>query len=333
MKHVMVTGGVGSVGRAVVERLLATCPEVERIVIYSRDEHKQGDLAQELAAHAGKLDFIIGDVKDRDHLRRSLRGVDTVVHTAAMRLVPHAEANPEECLRTNVEGAMSLAAAVSDSKVRKVVGISSDKAVAPTTIYGASKFAMERVFLNADRITDTRFSLVRYANILNSRSSVAPLFLKQRDTGVLTITDPQMSRFSITMREGVDLILFALEYGWGGELICPIAPSYRVRDMATAIAPDAEHRVIGARPGEKLHEAMFSMTEAPFVVRREGYYIVTPTRGRWKLTDYCADIPEARPLETLFEYDSGSNDDWLSVEDIRALVCRVFGLNRSLDSQ
>lgn len=325
MKDVMVTGGVGSVGRAVIERLLATCPEVERIVIYSRDEHKQGDLAQELAAHAGKLEFIIGDVKDRDHLRRSLRGVDTVVHTAAMRLVPHAEANPEECLRTNVEGAMSLAAAVSDSKVRQVVGISSDKAVAPTTIYGASKFAMERVFLNADRTTDARFSLVRYANILDSRSSVAPLFLKQRDTGVLTLTDPQMSRFSITMREGVDLILFALEHGWGGELICPISPSYRVCDMATAIAPDAEHRVIGARPGEKLHEAMFSMTEAPFVVRREGYYIVTPTRGRWKLADYCAEIPEAHSLDTLFEYDSGSNDDWLSVEDIRALVRQIFG--------
>ena len=326
MQQVMVTGGVGSVGRAVIERLLATRPEIERIVIYSRDEHKQGDLAQDLAAHTGKLDFIIGDVKDRDHLRRSLRGVDTVVHTAAMRLVPHAEANPEECLRTNVEGAMSLAAAVSDSHVRKVVAISSDKAVAPTTIYGASKFAMERVFLNADRTMDARFSLVRYANILNSRSSVAPLFLKQRETGVLTITDPQMSRFSITMDEGVDLIVFALDHGRGGELICPISPSYRVADMAQAIGPDAEHRIMGARPGEKLHEAMFSMTEAPFVARCGKHYIVTPTRGRWTLAQYCADIPEAQPLERLFEYDSGSNDEWLSVEDIRGLVTRVFGV-------
>lgn len=327
MQHVMVTGGVGSVGRAVVERLLTTRPEIERIVIYSRDEHKQGDLAQELAAYAEKLDFIIGDVKDRDHLRRSLRGIDTVVHTAAMRLVPHAEANPEECLRTNVEGAMSLASAVSDSKVRKVVAISSDKAVAPTTIYGASKFSMERVFLHADKTTDTRFSLVRYANILNSRSSVAPLFLKQRENGVLTLTDPQMSRFSITMDQGVDLIMFALDHGWGGELICPISPSYRVADMAMAIAPDAEHCVIGARPGEKLHEAMFSMTEAPYVVRRDGYYIVTPTRGRWSLAEYCADITGAQPLDQLFEYDSGTNDRWMSVEDIRDLVSRVFGVS------
>jgi UDP-N-acetylglucosamine 4,6-dehydratase/5-epimerase len=268
MKHVMVTGGVGSVGRAVVERLLTTRPEVERVVIYSRDEHKQGDMAQDLAVHADRLEFIIGDVKDRDNLKRSLRGIDTVVHTAAMRLVPHAEANPEECLRTNVEGAMSLAVAVADSHVRKVVAISSDKAVAPSTIYGASKFAMERVFLNADRKADAQFTLVRYANILNSRSSVAPLFLKQRETGVLTITDPNMSRFSITMDEGVDLILFGLKHGRGGELICPISPSYRVRDMAMAIAPAAEHRIMGARPGEKLHEAMFSMTEAPFVARR-----------------------------------------------------------------
>ena len=327
MKQVLVTGGVGSVGRAVIARLLATRPEIERIVVYSRDEHKQGDMAQEMAAHAERLAFVIGDVKDTAHLRRSLRGVDTVIHTAAMRLVPHAEANPEECLRTNVEGAMSLAAAVSDSQVKQVVAISSDKAVAPTTIYGASKFAMERVFLNADRTTDARFSLVRYANILNSRSSVAPLFLKQRETGVLTLTDPEMSRFSITMDEGVDLILFALDQGRGGELICPISPSYRVRDMAMAIAPQAEHRVIGARPGEKLHEAMFSMTEAPFVARRGRYYIVTPSRGRWTLAQYCAETPEAQPLESLFEYDSGRNDEWLSVEDIRALVRRVFGIS------
>ena len=325
MKTVMVTGGVGSVGRAVIKRLLTTRTEIERIVIYSRDEHKQGDLAQDLAAHADRLDFIIGDVRDRDHLRRSLRGVDAVVHTAAMRLVPHAEANPEECLRTNVEGAMNLAAAVADSQVKKVVAISSDKAVAPSTIYGASKFAMERVFLNADKKTDTRFSLVRYANILNSRSSVAPLFLKQRETGVLTITDPQMSRFSITMDEGVDLIMFGLDEGCGGELICPISPSYRVGDMARAIGPEAEHRIIGSRPGEKLHEAMFSMTEAPFVARRNNYYIVTPVHGRWDLASYSADIPDAEPLKKLFEYDSGSNEDWLSVGDIRALVTKVFG--------
>jgi FlaA1/EpsC-like NDP-sugar epimerase len=330
MKNLLVTGGVGSVGRAVIERILTSRPEVELIVVYSRDEHKQGEMARELAEYAGRIEFVIGDVRNRDHLRRALRGIDTVVHTAAMRLVPHAEANPEECLRTNIDGAMSLVNAVADSEVRKVVAISSDKAVAPTTIYGASKFAMERVFLNADRKIDARFSIVRYANILNSRSSVAPLFLKQRESGFLTITDPLMSRFSITMEEGVDLILFALDEGRGGELICPISPSYRVEDMAVAIGPNVEHRIIGARPGEKLHETMFSITEAPFVVRRGDYYIVTPVSGRWNLASYCAEIPDATPLGTCIEYDSGSNEDWLSVADIRALVERVFGVDLTL---
>lgn len=322
MKHILVTGGAGSVGRAVIDRLLNDHPEVERITIYSRDEHKQGDMARDLAAHSARLDFVLGDIKDRDTLSLALEEVDTVVHTAAMRLVPHAEANPEECMRTNVMGAMSLVSAVRNSPVKKVVAISSDKAVAPTTIYGASKFSMERILLNADLRTKTRFSIVRYANILNSRSSVAPLFLKQRETGVLTLTDPEMTRFSIVMREGVDLVMFGLKDGWGGDLICPISPSYQVKDMAMAIAPDAEHRVIGARPGEKLHEAMFSMTEAPYVARRDGYYIVTPRVGRWTLADYCADVPSAAGLEEMFEYESGSNADWFGVEDLRHIVER-----------
>lgn len=325
MKHVLVTGGAGSVGRAVVRRLLEEYPGVSRISIYSRDEHKQGDMARELSNHAGRLEFILGDIKDRDRLGQALQGVDAVVHTAAMRLVPHAEANPEECIRTNVEGAMSLVSAVRGTTVTKVVAISSDKAVAPTTIYGASKFSMERVLLNADRRSQTRFSLVRYANILNSRSSVAPIFLQQRESGVLTITDPEMTRFSIVMRDGVDLVMFALQEGWGGDLICPISPSYRVKDMAMAIAPNAEHRVIGARPGEKLHEAMFSVTEAPYVARRGGYYIVTPRVGRWTLEEYCKKVPEAEPLDRVFEYESGSNTDWLGVDDIRAIVRNELG--------
>lgn len=322
MKHVLVTGGAGSVGRAVIDRLLNDHPEVSRIAIYSRDEHKQGDMARDLTAHADRLDFVLGDIKDTDTLSMALEGVDTVVHTAAMRLVPHAEANPEECMRTNIQGAMSLVSAVRNSSVKKVVAISSDKAVGPTTIYGASKFSMERILLNADMRTQTRFSIVRYANILNSRSSVAPLFLKQRETGVLTLTDPEMTRFSIVMREGVDLVMFAIEDGWGGDLICPISPSYRVKDMATAIAPGAEHRVIGARPGEKMHEAMFSMTEAPYVVRRDGYYIVTPRVGRWTLAEYCGGVPSSEPLRELFEYESGSNADWLDVEGLRKVVER-----------
>jgi UDP-N-acetylglucosamine 4,6-dehydratase len=325
MKNVLVTGGTGSVGRAVVERLLVERKGVERITIYSRDEHKQGDLARALDHHSDRLDFVLGDIRDRDRLGAALNGVDTVIHTAAMRLVPHAEANPEECMRINVEGAMALASETIRRDVNKVVTISSDKAVAPTTIYGASKFAMERVLLDADKRSKTRFSIVRYANILNSRSSVAPLFLHQRERGFLTITDPNMTRFSIVMREGIDLIIFAIDYGWGGELICPISPSYRVGDMAMAIAPTAEHRLIGSRPGEKLHEAMFGITEAPYVAKRGAYYIVTPTFGRWTLSDYCHDVPEAEALKEVFEYSSGSNDDWLDVSALRNLIKSVFG--------
>lgn len=325
MKNVLVTGGTGSVGRAVVGRLLAQRPEVERVTIYSRDEHKQGDMARDLAEHAARLDFVIGDIRDRDRLGSALHRIDTVVHAAAMRLVPHAEANPAECMRVNVEGAMTLAAEATRTGVAKVVAISSDKAVAPTTIYGASKFAMERILLDADRRSDTRFSLVRYANILNSRSSVAPLFLQQRERGYLTITDPHMTRFSIVMREGIDLVMFAIDHGWGGELVCPISPSYRVSDMATAIAPDAEHRVIGARPGEKMHEAMFSVTEAPFVARRGQHYIVTPRTGRWSLEEYCRSTPGAEPLGEIFEYASGTNRDWLDVEALRAVIRSELG--------
>lgn len=327
LRSILVTGGVGSVGRAVVERLLANHPKVETITIYSRDEHKQGDLAQELALHAPRLRFVLGDIRDQQRLTQAMDGVDAVIHTAAMRLVPHAEANPEECVKTNILGAINLVAAARSCGVRKVVGISSDKAVSPSTVYGASKFAMERIFLNADKASDTRYSLVRYANILNSRSSVAPLFARLRSTGVLPITDPEMTRFSIVMREGVDLVLFALFEGWGGDVICPISPSYRVKDMATAIAPDAEHRIIGSRPGEKMHESMFSLTEAPLVARREGHYVIAPQSGRWILEEYCEECADATPLKELFEYDSGSNSAWLTISDIRELVRSEMGFN------
>jgi FlaA1/EpsC-like NDP-sugar epimerase len=327
MRHIMVTGGVGSVGRAVIERLLVEYPQIERITIYSRDEHKQGDLARELAFHSGRLNFIIGDIRDRRRLAQSLDGVDAVIHAAAMRLVPHAEANPEECVKTNIIGAINLVDSVRGSSVRKVVGISSDKAVSPSTTYGASKFTMERIFLDADKRSDTRFSLVRYANILNSRSSVAPLFVSLRSGGVLPITDPEMTRFSIVMHEGVDLVLFALFDGRGGDVICPISSSYRVKDMATAIAPDAEQRIIGARPGEKMHESMFSLTEAPFVAKRGKYYVIAPQAGRWTLAEYCADEPGAMPLGKPFEYESGTNSSWLSIADIRQLVRRELGVD------
>lgn len=324
IKHVLITGGTGSVGRAVINRLLSEHPSVERIVIYSRDEHKQGEMARDLGEHQNRLEFILGDITNQERLSQSLIGVDTVIHTAAMRLVPHAEANPQECLRTNVEGAISLVAAVRRSDVRKVVAISSDKAVAPTTIYGASKFSMERILIDADRKGTTRFSMVRYANILNSRSSVAPLFLHQREAGILTLTDPEMTRFSIVMNDGVDLIMFAAKEGWGGDVICPISPSYCVKDMAMAIGPNCEHRVVGARPGEKKHEAMFSITEAPFVAKRGQHYVVSPQTGRWGLEEYCEKVEDAGALNELFEYTSENFEQRMSVNQINEIISQCF---------
>lgn len=325
-KHLLVTGGAGSFGRSFVEHLLMSPDGPKCITIFSRDEHKHHELAHKLTAFGDRLRFVIGDMRDSARVEEALSGVDIVVHAAAMKHVPAAEANPYECIQTNVGGAQNLIRAAKRAGVEKVVALSTDKAVSPSTVYGASKFTMERLFIDADLTGSTRFSMVRYANVFGSGGSVVPLFLSLRDAGVLPITDPEMTRFSITMQEGIDLVLFALRKGMGGEIVVPIAPSYKVGDVAKAIAPDAEHRIIGGRPGEKMHEAMFSITEAPFVARRGSHYIVTPVRGRWTLADYCAQVEEAAPLEQGFEYASGTNSDWLDVEAIRALVARVFGV-------
>lgn len=319
-KHILVTGGAGSFGRAFVSDLLDGNHAPALVTVFSRDERKHYEMANKLPQHRNRLRFVIGDIRDPIRVDEVMAGVNFVVHAAAMKHVPAAEANPYECIRTNVDGARNLSISANRHGVERVVAISTDKAVAPSTVYGASKMAMERVLLQACAGGRTRFSVVRYANVFASGGSVVPFFLGQRATGVLPITDPGMTRFSITMRQGIDLVHFALSKSRGGEIIVPIAPSYRVRDVAMAIAPDAEHRVIGARPGEKMHESMFSLMEAPFVVRHGKKYVIAPQAGPWTAADYCRDEKEARPIETRFEYQSGDNTDWLSVADICKLV-------------
>jgi len=320
----MILGGTGSFGRAFVDHALRERADFSRITIFSRDEHKQAEMAHDLAAHCARLRYVLGDVRDAARLDESMRGVDVVINAAAMKHVPAAEANPSEAMRTNVEGAVNLARAAKHNDVKKVIALSSDKAVEPTTAYGASKFMMERVLLAADTDGATRFVTVRYANVFGSRGSVVPLFVRLRPSGLLPITDPNMTRFSITMREGIDLVLFALDEGRGGETITPVAPSYTVRDVATAIAPEAEHRIIGARQGEKMHEAMFSLVEAPYVARRGRMHVLTPRAGRWNLADYCTQTG-AVPLERLQACESGHNDEWLSIDAIRKLVRTEVG--------
>lgn len=323
-RHVLVTGGVGSVGRNVVERLLAEHPTIEKITIFSRDEHKQGDMSGELAAFGEKLKFVIGDIREAASIEDACLGVDAIVHAAAMRLVPQAAKNPWEAVKTNVQGAENLIRAARKAGVKHICAISSDKAVDPTTAYGASKFLMERLLLKAELETTLSTAIVRYANILNSRSSVAPLFLKQRAQGYLTITDPNMTRFSITMREGIDLVMFGLFDCRGGEIVCPISPSYRVADMAEAIGPDVEHRIIGAREGEKLDESMYSRVERHLVYRTDQHYLLfcgTDAEIAQRAAQHGAaqaDVPES--------YDSGSNTWFIDAQEIREIVCREFGL-------
>ncbi len=319
-KHLLVTGGAGSFGRAFIADLLNGDHAPRLVTVFSRDERKQYEMAHDLAPHGSRLRFVIGDMRDASRLDEVMSGVDLVVHAAAMKHVPAAEANPYECIRTNVEGARNLTLAANRHGVERVVALSTDKAVSPSTIYGASKMAMERILIEAGSHGRTRFTVVRYANVFASGGSVVPFFMSQRAQGVLPITDPEMTRFSITMQEGIDLVLYALDAGRGGDIIVPIAHSYRVGDVAIAIAPDAEHRIIGPRAGEKMHESMFSLNEAPFVVRHGKYYLIAPQSGSWNITDYCKEEADAKPLAEPFEYQSGNNTDWLSVAEIRKLI-------------
>lgn len=317
--HLLVTGGAGSVGRAFVAHLLASDDAPARITVFSRDERKQHEMAVALNGPPDRLRFVIGDVRDASRVDEVMAGVDLVLHAAAMKHVPAAEANPLECVRTNVEGARNVIVAARAHGVRRVVGVSSDKAVSPSTVYGASKLQMERLFQLADAGSDTRFTLVRYANVFGSSGSVVPVFLDRRASGVLPLTDPAMTRFSITMRDGLALLRHAFAHGLGGEVFVPVCPSYRLDVLARAIAPEAELRVLGARPGEKLHESMFSLLESRSVVRSGRYYALLPAPWRDAVDAYAARTG-AVPLPAAFEYDSGSNDQWLSEADIRRLV-------------
>ncbi|MEM6460768.1 MAG: SDR family NAD(P)-dependent oxidoreductase [Pseudomonadota bacterium] len=323
-KHLLVTGGAGSFGRAFAKHVLDGLDGPDRLTVLSRDERKHHEMEHELARHSDRLRFVIGDMRDALRVDEIVAGADIIVHAAAMKHVPSTEANPMECVRTNVEGARNLTLAALRHGIERVVALSTDKAVSPSTVYGASKLTMERLMMQANAPGQTQCSVVRYANVFASGGSVVPLFLSLRKTGVLPITDPEMTRFSISMQEGIELVLFALNEGRGGEIVVPIAPSYRVGDVAEAIAPEAEKKLIGARPGEKMHEAMFSLTEAPFVVRRGRYYIILPTSGGWSRERYCAETGAA-PIDRLFDYESGSNDEWLSVETIREMVFQGGG--------
>ncbi|MBK7000773.1 MAG: UDP-N-acetylglucosamine 4,6-dehydratase (inverting) [Rhodoferax sp.] len=322
-KSILITGGTGSFGKAFVKTVLGRYPTIKRLVVFSRDELKQFEMAQQFSEsnHPG-LRYFLGDVRDESRLRRALERIDIVVHAAALKQVPAAEYNPFECIKTNVLGAQNLIEACLDSDVRRVVALSTDKAAAPINLYGATKLCSDKLFTTANNITgnrDLRFSVVRYGNVMGSRGSVIPFFLKKRASGVLPITDPAMTRFNISLQEGVEMVLWSLENAWGGEVFVPKIPSYRITDVAEAIGPECGHPVIGVRPGEKIHEEMITSSDSFNTVDLGKYYAILPSGGAYSIADYCAKTG-AKSVASNFRYDSGSNPHFLTVSELRNLI-------------
>lgn len=320
---ILITGGTGSFGSKFVETILRDHPEVRRIVVYSRDELKQFEMSQRFPTEQyPQIRYFVGDVRDKDRLYRALEGIDIVVHTAALKQVPACEYNPFEAVKTNILGAQNVIEACIDQGVRHVVALSSDKAAAPINLYGATKLCSDKLFVAANNFKgkhDIRFSVVRYGNVMGSRGSVIPFFLEKRKNGLLPITDERMTRFNITLEEGVELVLYALENAWGGEIFVPKIPSYRITDLAEAIAPGCRKEIVGIRPGEKLHEEMITPTDALHTIEFETYFVILPSMGLWDVNGFMRTF-RGRFCEEGFSYTSGSNTEWLSVEQIRKLI-------------
>jgi len=320
---ILITGGTGSFGRAFVATVLERYPEIKRLVVFSRDELKQYEMAQEFSPQEyPQLRYFIGDVRDKERLRRALSGIDIVVHAAALKQVPAAEYNPFEFIKTNVIGAQNLIDACLDSDVKKVVALSTDKAAAPVNLYGATKLCSDKLFVAANNIRgrkDVKFSVVRYGNVMGSRGSVIPFFLQKRDTGVLPVTDLRMTRFSITLADGVDIVLRTLEEMWGGEIFVPKIPSYVITDLAAAIAPHCRLEEVGIRPGEKLHEEMITAADAINTVELENGYVILPAMSFWDEAEFIRRHKAVRCADD-FIYDSYSNPQRLQVVEIRDLI-------------
>lgn len=312
---ILITGGTGSFGHTFVPMTLAKY-NPRRLVIYSRDEMKQWEMAK-LYANDPRVRFFIGDVRDKDRLSRALDGIEYVVHAAATKIVPTAEYNPFECVKTNVIGAMNLIDACIDRGIKRVVALSTDKASSPANLYGATKLASDKLFVAGNSYAGahgTRFGVVRYGNVLGSRGSVIPFFLSIADKGVLPITDTRMTRFMITLEQGVDLVWHAFEDMVGGEIYVKKIPSMKVTDVARACAPNAEHEIVGIRPGEKLHEQMIGAEDAFYTYEYPDHYKILPAIHNWGNDPYR--IKDGMKVAEGFNYSSDNNPEWMSVETL-----------------
>jgi UDP-N-acetylglucosamine 4,6-dehydratase/5-epimerase len=320
---ILVTGGTGSFGKAFIKRIFEISSP-KKVIIYSRDELKQFEMENmpEFQKHLEKLRFFIGNVRDADRLNRACEGVDVIIHAAALKQVPAAEYNPMECIKTNVFGAENVINAALNNNVENVVALSTDKAAAPINLYGATKLCSDKLFVAANNMKGSRklkLSVVRYGNVMGSRGSVIPFFMNKAIDGDLPITDENMTRFNISLSEGIDMVLYALENHWGGEIFVPKIPSYKILDIAEAIAPSRNKKVVGIRAGEKLHEEMITKTDSYSTLDCGKYYVILPSTKIWDVQEYLESF-SASYVDPGFEYNSGSNDEWLDISQIRSLI-------------
>ncbi len=318
-KSILITGGTGSFGNKLTEVILQDYPNVKQIVIYSRDELKQFEMAQRYPnSEYPQVSFLIGDVRDKERFKRACEGIDVIVHAAALKQAPMAESNPDEFIKTNIGGAQTVIDGALSSNVKVVVAISTDKAVAPTNLYGATKLCSDKLFVATNNIQrDLRFSVIRYGNFMGSRGSVIPFFIEKAKTGEIPITDFGMTRFSISLEDSVRMALWVIENASGGEIFIPKAPSYKIETVAKAIAPDAKLVEVGIRPGEKLHEDMITESDSYNTIEFKEFYAILPTTANKEkyLKHYNAtEVPKG------FQYHSGLNTEWLSVEKMRELI-------------
>lgn len=322
-KSILITGGTGSLGKALTSYILKKYPDVKKLVIFSRDEQKQFMMAQEFnPVNYPCMRYFIGDVRDKERLIRAFEGIDIVIHTAAMKHVHIAEYNPDECIKTNIVGAQNVIEASLINSVSNIVALSTDKACAPINLYGATKLASDKLFIAANNIKGSKtikFSVVRYGNVLGSKGSVIPFFLEKKKEGVLPITHPSMTRFNISMQEGVNMVMHALQNAWGGEIFIPKIPSYNILDVAKAIDENCETKIVGLRPGEKLHEEMITESDSLNTFDMGTYYVILPSNPVFELVNYLK-IFNAKKVKEGFNYNSNTNSLFETVKSLKEKI-------------